>query len=167
MATITSAGSGLASATSTWVGGVVPVEGDKVIIAAGHVVTIDGTFTWGDDNVTATIGTAAVSVSGTLKASRSVNSNLTVKGLIFVDFATHGIDYGTEADPIPDGVTATLQLNKATTPAIRTGLQQRIPTAGAGNFTRWTFVGAARAQPSRSLRAATWRASAPTASAVK
>ena len=143
MATITSAGSGLASATSTWVGGVVPVEGDKVIIAAGHVVTIDGTFTWGDDNVTATIGTAAVSVSGTLKASRSVTSNLTVKGLIFVDFATHGIDYGTEADPIPDGVTATLQLNKATTPAIRTGLQQRIPTIGAGNFTRWTFVGAA------------------------
>ena len=58
--TITSAGSGLASATSTWVGGVVPVEGDKVIIAAGHVVTIDGTFTWGADNVTATIGTAAV-----------------------------------------------------------------------------------------------------------
>ena len=142
MATITSAGSGLASETSTWVGGVVPVEGDKVIIAAGHTVTIDGTYTWGDDNVTATIGTAAVSVSGTLKASRSVNSNLTVKGLILVDFATHGIDYGTEADPIPDGVTATLQLNKATTPAIRTGLQQRVPTTGAGNFTRWTFVGA-------------------------
>ena len=142
MATITSAGSGLASATSTWVGGVVPVEGDKVIIAAGHVVTIDGTFTWGDDNVTETIGTAAVSVSGTLKASRSVSSNLTVKGLIFVDFATHGIDYGTEADPIPNGVTATLQLNKATTPAIRTGLRQRVPTTGAGNFTKWTFVGA-------------------------
>lgn len=49
MPTITSAGSGPASAGATWIGGIPPVEGDKVIIAAGHVVTVDGAFTWGDD----------------------------------------------------------------------------------------------------------------------
>ena len=99
MATRTSAQSGLASATSTWVGGVVPVEGDKVIIASGHVVTVDGTFTWGDDTVTQTINNGAVNVSGTLKASRSVSSSLTVKGAIIMNQGTHGIDYGTDADP--------------------------------------------------------------------
>lgn len=141
MATITSAGSGLASATSTWVGGVVPVEGDKVIIAAGHVVTIDGTFTWGDDNFTATIGTAAVSVSGTLKASRSVNSSLTVKGLLLCNYATKALDYGTDADPIPASITAQLILNKSDIPSYRVGLQQVTAPVGAGNFIDWSFVG--------------------------
>ena len=82
MATITSAQSGLASAVSTWVGGVVPVEGDKVNIAVGHVVTIDGAYTWGDDAAGTTITTGAINVSGTLKASRLVSSSLTAKGVI-------------------------------------------------------------------------------------
>jgi len=108
MATITSAASGLASATTTWVGGIVPVDLDKVIIAAGHVVTLDGTFTWGDDSVTETIPNGAINVSGTLKASRTVNSSLTSRGLILCNYATKALDYGTVADPIPDGITATL-----------------------------------------------------------
>lgn len=141
MATITSTKSGLASDPTVWSGGVVPVEGDKVIIAAGHVVTLDGTFTWGDDNTTATIGTAAISVSGTLKASRSTSSSLTVRGLLFCNYGTHAIDFGTDADPIPAGVTTALILNKHTTPSFRTGLWQQTASNNTAAFTKWTFVG--------------------------
>jgi hypothetical protein len=160
MATITSAGSGLWSATGTWVGAVVPVEGDKVIIAATHVVTVDGTYTCGDDSVTATIGSAALNISGTLKASRTVSSSMTVKGLIYCDYATQAIDYGTVADPIPLAYTATLLLNKATTAATRMGLQQRAHASGAGNFISWSFVG-----DNTRLRGVTLAADATTGSA--
>jgi len=113
MAVITTGGSGVWSSTTVnapWSTGVVPVEGDSVVIALGHTVTVDGTYTAGDDTVT------AFTVNGTLKASRTVNSSLTVKGQIFTAAATTAtIDFGRKStsDPIPSGITATLILNKS------------------------------------------------------
>lgn len=141
MATRTSAQSGLASATTTWVGGVVPIEGDKVIIASGHVITIDGIYTWGDDTVSSTMGSAAINVSGTIKASRTANSSLTAKGSILFDPSTQAaLDYGTIASPIPSPYKASLILNKATTAAQREGMRSIVPTA-AGHSISWTFCG--------------------------
>jgi hypothetical protein len=110
MAVITSAGSGNFGTGATWVGGVVPVLGDSVIIAVGHTVTVDGTYHVGDDTNT------AFEVRGTLRASRTVNSSLTVRGLLFTQAATTAtIDYGRKStsDRIPTGITATLILNSS------------------------------------------------------
>jgi hypothetical protein len=110
MATITSAATGLWSATGTWVGGVVPVLGDSVVIALGHTVTVDGTYHVGDDTST------ALFISGTLRASRVVNSSLTVRGLLSTSATTTAtIDYGraSTSDRIPSGITATLVLNSS------------------------------------------------------
>lgn len=111
MAAITSAQSGLWSAASTWVGGVVPGIADTVTIAATHVVTVDGNYTTGGDT-----GGGFV-VRGTLKASRTVNSSLAIRANVNVAQAGAGIDYGTNTDPIPQGVTAELILNASATPA--------------------------------------------------
>lgn len=113
MAVITSAQTGNWSATSTWVGGVLPVLGDSVIIAPGHTVTVDGVFSVGDN--TANTGNAAanaVRVRGTLFFSRSVNTRLTVRGNVFIDTGAT-FDMGSTASPIPAGVTAELVLNEA------------------------------------------------------
>ena len=109
MAAITSAATGLWSASSTWVGGVVPGRDDTFAIAPGHIVTVDGTFVSGGDVAGGCI------ISGTLKASRTVNSSLTVRANINPNTAGGGFDYGTLADPIPQGVTATLIYNESAT----------------------------------------------------
>lgn len=121
MANIYSLKSGNASDTTVWSGGVVPVSGDRVLISSGHTVTLDGTYEWGDDTISTIVintvsTTASIFIEGTLKASRSVNSQLTGNGHILVNART-GVfgmyDCGTAADPIPDGVTHTCILNKS------------------------------------------------------
>lgn len=126
MAAIVSAATGLWSATATWVGGVVPSIADTVTIAATHVVTVDGTYVTGGDVTTGFI------LSGTLKASRTVNSSLTVRANINPNTAGGGFDYGTLADPIPQGVTATLIYNDSATFVVNK--YQILPAANNANL---------------------------------
>ena len=126
MAAITSAQTGLWSATSTWVGGVVPGIADTVTIAATHVVTVDGTYVTGGDVA------AGFILSGTLKASRTVDSSLRVRANINPNTAGGGFDYGTLADPIPQGVTATLIYNDSATFAVNK--YQILPAANNANL---------------------------------
>ena len=133
MAAITSAQSGLWSATSTWVGGVVPGAADTVTIAATHIVTVDGTYTTGGDT-----GGGFV-VRGTLKASRTVNSSLAVRANINVAQSGAGFDFGTNSDPIPQGVTAELVVNASATPAAN---KYNISSPGGVNGVFFRFCGA-------------------------
>ena len=75
MATITSTQSGNFNATSTWSGGVVPVDGDAFVIDAGHLVTVndDRRTTNGYDNSTIE-GCLKIVDNGLLR----MNGNLTV-----------------------------------------------------------------------------------------
>jgi len=110
MAAITSngAGGGLASATGTWTGGVVPVVGDSVTIPVGDIVVIDGVYTWGDDTTT------AITVNGTIQASRTITNSLTCRGELLINGT---LDYGTSASPIPANISATIILNDSVTVA--------------------------------------------------
>ncbi len=110
METITSATSWLSTATTTWVWGVVPVVWDKVIIATWHTVTLAWTHTWWDDTST------GITINWILKASRTVNSQLTARGDVYV-WANGYYDWGTEADRIPTGITHKLLLNNSATMA--------------------------------------------------
>lgn len=110
MAAITSAQTGLWSATSTWVGGVVPGEFDTVTIAAGHTVTLDGTRIVGNDT------TNGLTINGRLRASRTVNSLLTLKCTV-ANATTGEWDWGVQGDTIPVGVTAGIRVNYSGTMA--------------------------------------------------
>ncbi|UZZ64504.1 hypothetical protein [Curvibacter phage PCA1] len=142
MANIYSLKSGNASDTTVWSGGVVPVSGDRVMISSGHIVTLDGTYTWGDDSsATITINTVStansITVRGTLKNSRTVNSQLTCCGNLYLDFAGN-FDAGTELDPIPAGVTAKYILNDSASPANgKYGLSTPTASLAWGSFRAW------------------------------
>ena len=100
MAAKVSAGSGLSNDSATWVGGVVPVEGDTVTIAAGHTVTITGTHIWGNDTAT-----AALTIAGSCVFSTVVNTDLTLKGTMTNSGTAAVWRRGTLASPMPAGIT--------------------------------------------------------------
>jgi hypothetical protein len=138
MPTITSAASGNWSAPATWVGGIAPVDGDKVVIAVGHTVTVDTVVAGGDGSVTESIPNAAINVSGTLSFSRAASTSLTCNGLLLFD-VNSVFDMGTIASPISLPHTADLILNKqiADYPV---GLMQVAPTTTSHNVS-WTVCG--------------------------
>lgn len=140
MANIYSIKSGLASDPTVWSGGAVPVQGDRVLISAGHTVTVDGTYTWGDDS-TATISingvstTASLWVAGTLRFSRTVNTSLTLRGNI--GWGANGAwDQGTKDDPIPANVTSVFSPNGSATLA-NLKYNFATPTAAGTTFKVW------------------------------
>lgn len=95
---------------STWVGGSVPANTEQIIVATGHTLTYNGgTRTVGNDSAT------AWQINGTLKFSRSVASDLTVRGTITIN-ATGTLDMGTVADPIT-AVAAVMRINNSATMA--------------------------------------------------
>lgn len=138
MANRYSIASGNTNDPAMWDGGAsVPGEGDRVLVMTGHDVVVKGAVTWGDD-ATSTITINGVStansitINGKLSFDRTADSSLTCKGNLFA--ATGTIDMGTEASPIPSGVTAKIFLNKSGTLAAgKYGMR----VEGAGKFTAW------------------------------
>jgi len=81
MTAITTGGSGNWSSTinnAPWAGGVVPVEGDSVIIASGHTVTLNQNAIVGSDPGFG--GTAALAITGVLTFDNAASRSLTFKG---------------------------------------------------------------------------------------
>lgn len=111
MATITSTTTGNWLTGATWVGGVAPTTGDNAVIASGHTVTVDGNVTVGNDTAT-----AAITINGTLKFSRTTSHVLTLRGTV-----ANGVggvwDRGTIADPILEPVVSGVIFNSSATPA--------------------------------------------------
>lgn len=99
---ISSKTTGSWSNAATWSCGCIPGTTHHVIVLAGHTVTVEGTVQAGK-----------VTVEGTLLASRTASSTLTVSGNLIVEGL---LDYGTAQSPIPAGVTARIRfvLNEAT-----------------------------------------------------
>ena len=78
MATITSTQSGNFSSTSTWTGGVVPVDGDRFDITSGHTVTLDSGMS------VPTNGFADSYVYGILQSQASASMTLRMNGRLYV-----------------------------------------------------------------------------------
>jgi hypothetical protein len=106
----TTAQSGNYLTGSTWVGGVVPANTEQIVVSAGHVLTYDGgTRTVGNDTAT------AWQINGTLAFSRSVASDLTLRGGMVIS-STGLLDMGTVSSPITS-VDAVLRINNSATMA--------------------------------------------------
>lgn len=114
MATNTFTGTGVWSDNARWSLGRPPTiaNADKVVIATGAVCTIDGVYSCGDDTTT------AFTNNGLVKHSRTVSSSMTIRGTMPASATLASKwDMGTEADPIPAGITASLILNDSATQA--------------------------------------------------
>jgi len=109
--TITSTTSGNWSSTSTWIGGVVPIATDNVVIANTHTVILDGA-------VTREAGTTTtVNSGGTLAAAATLTNNgtVTVNGAFQLNpggWATGtNFVYGSDSNVIFNNIKQTSALN--------------------------------------------------------
>lgn len=107
-------GGGLWSNAATWAGGIVPnANNANVLIVAGDTVTVDGAYAIGDEvGGGGTAATEAIRVNGTLTFSRSVNTQLALRGSGLLNWGSVW-DQGTDASPIPAGVTSTIRTNNS------------------------------------------------------
>ncbi len=115
-----SVGSGNWSVASTWSPGMVPRFCTPVNILSGHTVTLD----------TTTAVSSGTTVNGTLSFSRVSNSSLTLsRGDLTVN-AGGTLDMGSDASPIPTGITASLILSSGAVAG-----QYGLIVKSGGNFT--------------------------------
>lgn len=97
---------------SPWLNVAIPASAIRVV-NRGHVVEVDGTFVCGNDTTTpATPASNGISVYGTLKASRTVDSSLTCRGSLMIAWSGT-FDYGCEWDDVL--VNATIITNDSAT----------------------------------------------------
>jgi len=97
--------------------------GDRIIIKQGHTVVYDVIGEFGDGGYYFNAGVATTTmqgmstngiyIQGTLKGSRTTNTELTARGMILVGLSG-GLDWGTSTNPI-SAVTSTITLNYLTT----------------------------------------------------
>ena len=114
MAAITTTGSGNWSSVTPnapWPVGTIPVEGDTVIIASGHTVTIDQNVTIGADSAT-----AAIAVTGILTFDTAASRTLTCKGDFTIN-AAGTLEVGTSGVRVPATTIITIKLNYSATMA--------------------------------------------------
>jgi hypothetical protein len=136
MAAIVSATSGLSNVGATWVGGIVPVEGDTVTIALTHVVTITGTHIWGNDSAT-----PALTYTGSCVFSTVANTDLTLKGTLINSGTVAVWQRGTIASPMPAGITSIIRTNYS---AVLANNKYNIGIGTSTRFTEWSECGATR-----------------------
>lgn len=130
MAAIASNGTGGGnwSVGASWTGGIAPVAGDTVTIANGDLITADTTG----------LACKSIALNGTLSASRTASSTLTVGDHTSDTLITWGangfLDYGTSASPIPAAYVAKLILDPLTASA----------SASQSNLTMTSCTGATK-----------------------
>lgn len=118
MATRTSngTGGGLWSATGTWAGGVVPVDGDAVVIAAGDTVTFDVDHSAWTTGLTSLTITSSSGTPGKLKASETTGDYVLMMGANATIIGTSATNLGilqagtSKAVPYPSDCTFTIIL---------------------------------------------------------
>lgn len=97
-------GGGLASQTTSWSGGVIPVEDDSVQILSGDIIEVDGIHIWGDATATA----LTIDNGGELTMTRTGSSEIDIKGGV----VQHGtLSVGSMASPFPSNIRTRISWN--------------------------------------------------------